>query len=383
MVLPRLGFPPRAAVALAAVFALFLGAAAAASVRTVPPAPDGIPPVATFSIVAADTVNGELGVAVASRFLAVGSVVPWAEAGVGAVATQAIANTAFGPEGLRLLAAGQDAPHALNQLLGGDPQPEIRQVGMVDAGGHSATFTGGRCESWAGGIRGPGFAVQGNFLAGEDVVRDMADAFQNTKGSLAERLLAALQAGDKAGGDKRGKQAAALLVVKPRGGYRGGNDRYVDLRVDDAEDPVARLTRLYELHAKQFLPAVHVRLGDEALAAGRRAEAEKEFARVVHLYREAIADDPSDADAMNGLAWFFARHRVNLDEARTLALEARKLVPDSWQVLDTLAEISFARGDLRAALDYSEQALAAEPENPYLRGQAERMRAALDERENP
>ncbi len=208
--------------------------------------------VATFSIVAADPVAGEFGVAVASKFLAVGAVVPWAQAGVGAVATQSYANVSFGPRGLELMASGLSASEALERLLADDPQRELRQVGLVDARGQAATFTGSGCHPWAGGRTGPGYAAQGNILTGPEVVDAMIQAFEATEGPLAVRLLAALAAGDRAGGDRRGRQSAALLVVKPGGGYGGYTDRYIDLRVDDHTDPVAELERLYRIWRLYF-----------------------------------------------------------------------------------------------------------------------------------
>ena len=207
---------------------------------------------ATFSIVAIDPATGELGVAVASKFLAVGAVVPWARAGVGAVATQSYANVSYGPIGLELMAAGQSAGETLARLLADDPDQELRQVGVVDARGQAATFTGEGCHAWAGGRTGPGYAVQGNILTGPEVVDAMARAFETAEGPLAARLLAALAAGDAAGGDRRGKQSAALLVVKERGGYGGYTDRFIDLRVDDHPEPVAELQRLYGIWRLYF-----------------------------------------------------------------------------------------------------------------------------------
>jgi len=198
----------------------------------------------TFSIVAFDPKTGDLGVAVASKFLAVGSVVPYAQAGVGAIATQSFANTTFGPKGLALLKKGLTPSQVLKQLLSGDKDRELRQLGIVDAKGRAAAFTGKKCLPWAGHIVGKGFAVQGNILAGEQVVKAMAKAFQETKGELAERLMAALEAGERAGGDARGKQSAALLVVRKGGGYGGFDDRYIDLRVDDHPEPVKELKRI-------------------------------------------------------------------------------------------------------------------------------------------
>ena len=200
--------------------------------------------VSTFSIVARDSTTGELGVGVASRFFAVGSVVPWAKADVGAVATQSFANTSFGWRGLELLEKGVIPEEALRILLRNDDDPERRQVGIVAADGKSATYTGKNCIPWAGGRNGPNYAVQGNILAGEAVVAAMEHAFLETKGTLADRLYAALMAGDSKGGDSRGKQSAALLVVKNKAGYGGYNDRAIDIRVDDHAEPFKELGRL-------------------------------------------------------------------------------------------------------------------------------------------
>jgi uncharacterized Ntn-hydrolase superfamily protein len=207
----------------------------------------------TFSIVAADPATGDLGVAVASRFPCVGAVVPWARAGVGAVATQSWANTSFGPEGLALMEEGATAEAALERLLGSDEGRDDRQVGLVDRHGSTASFTGSKCMGWAGGLVGDGFAAQGNILVGEAVATDMAAAFAGAEGDLSDRLLAALLAGDAAGGDRRGRQSAALLVVREGGGYEGRNDRYIDLRVDDHPDAPSELARLFEVWDRTML----------------------------------------------------------------------------------------------------------------------------------
>src|SRR5690349_21355924 len=206
----------------------------------------------TFSIVASDLEEGALGVAVASKFPAVGAVVPWAQAGVGGVATQSFANTSFGPRGLALLGTGLSAQETLERLLEDDPDKELRQVGLVDSKGGSATFSGTGCFAWAGGVSGKGYAIQGNILASGKVVPAMEKAFLKTKGNLPARLQAALLAGDRAGGDKRGRQSAAIYVVKPKAGYGGYLDRWLDYRVDDHEDPVPRLGELLEMHELYF-----------------------------------------------------------------------------------------------------------------------------------
>lgn len=212
------------------------------------------PIVATFSIVAYDPQNGDLGVAVASKFLAVGSVVPWARAGAGAVATQALANIGYGPGGLALLEQGRSARETLDALLAGDPDREHRQVGVVDARGGAAAHTGAECMDWAGQIVGDGFTTQGNILAGAEVVQAIADSFTRATGELADRLFAALRAGDLAGGDRRGRQSAALYIARAGGSYGGVLDRYIDLRVDDHADPVPELARLLKLHRFYLTP---------------------------------------------------------------------------------------------------------------------------------
>ncbi len=226
----------------------------------------------TFSIVAHDPDAAEWGVAVASKFLAAGAVVPFAHAGAGAVATQSYANLAYGPDGPDRMGRGASAEEAVAAVTTADPQRALRQVGMVDASGGAATYTGDECFDWAGGLIGDGYACQGNILVGPRVVEAMAEAYEATTADLAGRLVAALEAGDRAGGDRRGRQSAGLLVVRSGGGYLGASDVAVDLRVDDHADPVPELARLLDLHRLLFprpgdLDFVDV---DEELAAELR-----------------------------------------------------------------------------------------------------------------
>mgnify|MGYP000443691177 CR=1 FL=1 len=208
--------------------------------------------VATFSVVGYDPDTMEWGVAVASKFLAVGSVVPWAEAGVGAVATQSFANVTFGPKGLELMRKGKSAEDALKALTDDDEGRDVRQVGMIDAKGEAATYTGKKCNAWAGGKTGKHYACQGNILSGPEVVDAMAKVFEDSKGLLAWRLMASLEAGDKAGGDKRGKQSAAMMV------YEGRDYPSLSLRVDDHEEPLAELRRLYRIWLGRFAAYVTI-----------------------------------------------------------------------------------------------------------------------------
>jgi uncharacterized Ntn-hydrolase superfamily protein len=211
------------------------------------------PPVATFSIAACDLEAGEWGVAVQSKFLAVGSVVPWAEPEVGAVATQAYANPSYGPNGLALLREGLDARGVVERLIAEDDDRDGRQVGVVDASGTGAAWTGSGCLDWAGHRTGPCYSAQGNILVSGETVDALSETFEATEGRpLAERLLGALAAAQTAGGDSRGQQSAALLVVKRNGGYAALSDVLVDLRVDDHEHPIAELARIYDLHDQLF-----------------------------------------------------------------------------------------------------------------------------------
>jgi uncharacterized Ntn-hydrolase superfamily protein len=214
---------------------------------------DRPPVVATYSIVACDLDAGQWGFATQSKFLAVGSVVPWAEARVGAIATQAYANPSYGPYGLRLLRDGLSAEDAVARLTEADEGRDQRQLGIVDGQGHAATYTGSDCHSWAGGRTGPCFAAQGNILVSSDTVDALAETFAATAGTpLAARLLGCLAAAQAAGGDRRGQQSAALLVVEKDGGYAGLSDTLVDLRVDDHEQPIDELARLHGIHQALF-----------------------------------------------------------------------------------------------------------------------------------
>ena len=202
----------------------------------------------TYSIVARDAATGDLGIAVQSKFLAVGAVVPWARAGVGAIATQSFANVAYGPDGLAMLGDGASAQETLDRLVAADSLRDQRQAGIVDAHGRGATHTGKHCFAWAGGRTGSGFAAQGNILAGAAVVDGLADTFAAGGRPFPELLVACLAAADAEGGDRRGRESAALYVAREGAGYGGGNDRWIDLRVDDHADPIGELSRLLDLH---------------------------------------------------------------------------------------------------------------------------------------
>ena len=206
----------------------------------------------TFSIVGYDPATGEVGVAVQSKFLAAGSVVPWAKAGAGAIAVQSWSNTGYVDKALAMMADGLPPQQIMATLTAEDEGREERQVGLVDCRGNAATYTGAHCMNWAGGQIGQNFAAQGNILVSQATVDALANSFRTSQGDLAERLSLALAAGQKAGGDRRGMQSAGLYIAKAGGGYGGFNDRYVDIRVDDHREPISELRRILVLWRLQF-----------------------------------------------------------------------------------------------------------------------------------
>jgi uncharacterized Ntn-hydrolase superfamily protein len=250
----------------------------------------------TFSIVARDAATGDLGVAVASKFLAVGSAVPSARAGVGAIATQAYANLRYGPDGLTLLAEGLAADEVVRRLTSADRAAAHRQLGVVDAQGRAATYTGSTCMDWAGGRTAEGVAVQGNILVGPAVVDATLETYLAATGRFTDRLLTALKAGDDEGGDSRGRQAAAILVVRAGAGYLGGDDRFTDLRVDDHPTPIDELLRLRSIHALMWerpLPEELVPI-DDVLAAEILPLLDRVGAQPRSSADEALAEELGD-----------------------------------------------------------------------------------------
>ena len=288
--------------------------------------------VSTFSIVAYDAAAGDWGVAVASRYFSVGSVVPWAEAGVGAVATQANVNVGYGPQGLKLLEQGLSAKEVLKRLLDEDTfeGKEGRQVAIIDGHGNIATFTGPTAPNWAGDRQGRNWSAQGNILAGPQVPEAMGKAFESTQGELAEKLWAALKAGDDAGGDSRGKQSASILVVRKGGGRNINNDRYVYINVDDAANPFPELRRLLDINLGLLYQEKVGKLIGANDVSGARAAAEK----VAHYQ------------------------------------------PQSAQARITLGMLSYAAGDKSAALEALRKAREIDPENFRRRFEAMAQRPA-------
>jgi uncharacterized Ntn-hydrolase superfamily protein len=320
----------------------------------------------TFSIVAVDTATGDCGIAVASRVLAVGYIVPWAEPGVGAVATQALVNPLLGPGGLDLLSSGMTAAEAMDSLVASDSGSVDRQLGVVDASGGSASFTGSGAMDWAGGICGPGYSIQGNILVGSEVVEEMEEAYLNSGGPLSWRLLSALRAGDAAGGDSRGRQSAALIVMRAGGGYMGAGDRLVDIQIADSPDPVTELARVYALWEPVFLFPVYIDAGTVL---------EQGYAMAI-MERSLALEEPG-AETLNAFAWTLAERGLYPERALELAMQAHLAAPDDANIMDTLAQACYSAGQYDLAVTWETEALSREPDSRFFAEQLAKFRAAL------
>lgn len=283
-----------------------------------------VPASATFSIVGIDPVTGDLGIAVASRYFAVGAVVPWADAGVGAVATQASVNVGYGPRALELLRQGLTAQQVMDKLFEEDtfPGKDGRQLAIVDAKGNIAVFTGDAANAWRGHVKGKTWSAQGNILVGQHVVEAMGRAFDATNDELAEKLYAALKAGDDAGGDSRGRQSASILVVRKAGGRNTNNDRYVFVNVDDHADPMSELRRL-----------MNIQMTINHGGAINRALAANDFAKALASANKVAGYSPNDA-ATHVRVGFIAYLAGNRDRATAAFARAKQLtLPAQFKAL--------------------------------------------------
>jgi uncharacterized Ntn-hydrolase superfamily protein len=328
----------------------------------------------TFSIVALDPETDEWGVAVASKVLDVGYIVPWVEPGIGAVATQAYTNVYFGPWALELLRAGLGAEEVMDSIIARDSMPEQRQVGIIDKHGQAAAHTGTMTSSWAGHYTDKYVSIQGNILAGKQVIDSMFAAYKRTTGPLSQRLLASLIAGELAGGDSRGKQSAALYVMKERGGYEGVDDRLVDLKVVDDPEAVKELERLYTKWQYVFLAPAYLRFSNEDTA-----RADIYLVRTHSLLLTALNSDLDDAGIYNALAWEFALKKIYPQQTLLAAKKAHELDPDADYIMDTLAEAYFAMGKYKEAIYWEKEALKKSPDDEFFQAQLKKYEKALQE----
>jgi uncharacterized Ntn-hydrolase superfamily protein len=273
---------------------------------------------------------------------------------------------------LAALRQGKSADEALQHVLAIDTIPEDRQLGIVDKNGKSASHTGKTTNAWAGHKTAPFVAVQGNILTGPEVIDSMFAVFQRTEGPLAERLISALEAGEKAGGDNRGKQSAAMIVVTKRGGYLGVDDRLVDLKVVDNPEPVQELRRQYELWQYAFMAPAYLRLADE-----KPEKSEMYLAKTYALMRKALASESTSPEVYNSLAWEFALRQKYPQETLEAALKAHALAPEDANIMDTVAEAFYAAGKYRDAVEWETRALKIDPENEFYQKQLRKFEDAL------
>lgn len=347
-------FAPRILFA-AATFLLF-GRAGADPVLPPPAAPSPAAP-AAFAIVAVDSARREWGVAAVSRWIAVGARSVDARAGAGAWSGLMLPDPREAALLLDRMQAGVSARAALDSVLARDDRRTERQIALVDRSGQTAAFTGNRCPPWAGERAGAGYVCQGVGLRDGQALLAMGRAFEGAKGTLAERLLAAVESAEFVAPVRERVESAALLVVREGGGLNGWSDRLVDLRVDMSQDAVQELNNLHAAHAATFLPAAYARFGDDAKRRGDPISAEREYARAEAGFRAAVARHPQDADALNELAWFLATHDRDLEEAVRLAKTAVSKRPRDSVLYDTLAEAEYRSGSLARAIEMMERAV--------------------------
>jgi uncharacterized Ntn-hydrolase superfamily protein len=362
----------RTIVLVSMLLCLALGAFAQA--QGVLPTPQADP--FTCSILAKDPETGDLGVVVLSRTMAVGAIVPYARAGVGVVATQGKSNSEFAMTGLEMLARGMTSREVVDSLLNGDPESAKRQLGVVDANGTAFGFTGTASRPYAGQYTGNGFIVLGNGLISEGVATAIARTFETTPGDLAGRLLAGMEAGEKAGLAKLGTQSAALLVVRKDGGAYGSGDRYIDLRIDQDSSALGALRRLYSSWSERYLGEARMR----SIEAFRRdknfSAAEQELQRLVGSMNSLLREKPDDPAVLNQVAWTLSTNGIDPPRALELAKRAATLSPGNSAYLHTLAQCQFAAGHLDEAIAIEAELVTKEPANDDYWKQLQRFKEA-------
>ncbi len=336
-----------------------------------------VEPVATISIAAVDTVSGDIGIAIVSRMMAVGSIAPYAKAGVGAVVTQATANTTYGPVGLEMLSRELMPWDIISAMLSNDGDTSQRQVGIVDVHGNSFAFTGSGCVQKAAHMFGPGYTVQGNILSSQSIITVIARTFELSKGALTDRLLEAIEAGERASGDT-GYRSAALLVVREHAGYLGFNDRYIDIRVDDNTAPLDELHRLYKLWIGRFSFDTRLRTVEQFMQQNNVAAARAELQRVVEDLNTQLREKPDDPDVLNRIAIILAMYDIDRERALDLAKRAAKIAPANDGIQSTLAECHFYLGNFDDAMTIGADLVKRNPTNDNFWKRLQKYKDAKD-----
>jgi len=320
-------------------------------------------PTATFSVVGWDSVTHDVGVAVASHSIAIGAIAPYARAGVGALVTQALANSDIGSRGIDFLMQGLSAQQAALAMMQNDPDSAARQIAVVDGKGNTFSYTGAGCQPLSGSLQGSGFAVAGDFLTSNAVLTAMARTFDVASGSLAERLLSSLEAGEKAGGERGGLRSACLLVVREKAGFGPFNDRLVDLRVDDDSVPLAGLRRIYNLWERSYLLDAHARAAGDYTHERNFAAGREERERIASVLNRMLKEKPDDPETLNRVASMLTLYDIDRNQALELAKRAAKLAPGNLEYLSTLAECHYSLGHFDEAIAIGSDLVAKDPGN--------------------
>ncbi len=325
--------------------------------------------VSTFSIIAVDTTTNEIGIATSSKVLAVGFLVPWIDPDYGAIATQSFLNVKIGKLGLELLRLGYNVNEVFNILKASDSLIELRQVGILDTRGEGFAFTGSKNFPYAGHIIGKGYVVLGNLLKSDKVLKEMEKAFLNNSDKpLAERLILAIEAGERVGGDRRGKQSAAVIVKLKNGGYEGIDDRLVDIRVDDSKEPIKELKRIYDIWQYEYMLTSYIRLYD------RRFER-----NIKYLLQNMRISRNISADSYNNVAWELCIKNLYPEIGLEFSLRANKMLPKDVNIMDTIAKCYESIGNYKEAISWIEKALLIEKDSDYLKSRLEEIKRWINE----
>ncbi|MEO0144329.1 MAG: DUF1028 domain-containing protein [candidate division WOR-3 bacterium] len=323
----------------------------------------------TFSIIAIDTITNEIGIGTSSKVLAVGYLVPYIDAEYGVIATQSFVNVKLGKLGIELLKLNYKPEEVFNILKASDSLIELRQIGILNIKGEGYAYTGSKNLPYAGHIVGKGYVILGNLLKSENVLKEMEKAFLNNSNKpLAERLILALEAGEKAGGDKRGKQSAAIIVKLKNGGYDGIDDRLVDIRVDDNKEPISEIKRIYELWQYEYMLISYIRLYEKGFEKN-----------IKYLLQNMKISKNIPADSYNNVAWELCVRNIYQEVGLEFSLKAHKLSPKDTNIMDTVAKCYESLGNYKEALNWLKRALSIEKDNLYLKSRLEEVERMLNE----
>ena len=332
--------------------------------------------VSSYSIVARDSLTGDLGIAVKSNIPAIGAIVPYARTGIGVIAAQGMPNSSFGIQGLSLLERGVSADQAGGEMINSDTGRNVRQLAIVDSRGNSYAYTGINCRYYSGHILGNGYSIQGNLLSGIEILKAIEQTFLQTSGDLSERLLRSVEAAQKLSNDRKAGQSAALLVVRENGGFNGFDDHFVDIRVDGDSLPVVRLRQLYDLWQETYMFDARLRSIDDMNRKKKFIAADTEKKRLAESFNMQLRRSPADPNLLNKIAWILATKEIDKEQAIELAKRAVRLVPNEVSYLETLAECHYRLNHIDEAIAIESELASKDPANDRHWRQLQKFREA-------